>query len=332
MKRSNFLNRSWIFASCIKDYFFKKDRVSKYPHTLIIETTNHCNLSCKMCFHKKMKRKKGFLSKKTMKILLNNLRNYKIPHVQLAFGGEPFLHPKILDYIKEFKKLDIKVEIFTNGLLVNKDISNKIIDLELDIINFSIDSTNNKTYSKIRRGGNLNIAFKNLKYLSKLKKQLKVKKPFIRLCVTKVKDNRLEIRNNLFKKKYGKYVDYIYYNYENNWIGSVNNEVIIGKRGVEERDRICLFPWLLMAITHDGKVVPCCCDYDINYQIGDIHKETLGQIRHIKRLRDIRQALIKRDYDSIRICKKCLWRKHNSPFKLLFNRIKSEIVDLIHLK
>jgi len=275
-----------------------------------------------------MKREKGFISEDTMVILLKNLREYKVPHVQLAFGGEPFLHPKLLDYIKGFKRLEIKVEIFTNGLLVNKDMSDKIIDLELDILNFSIDSTNDKTYKEIRQGGNLHQVFENLKYLNELKERLKVKKPFIKLYVTRMADNKLEIKNNLFKEKYGKYVDYIYYNCENNWIGSVDDQIIIGKRGIKNYGRVCVYPWVMMVIAYDGRVVPCPCDFDISYQIGNINKESLQQIWNGARLRYLRRALINKDYKDIKMCEECLWRKYNSPFRLLSNRIRSEFANI----
>jgi len=40
------------------------------PDTIMIEPTNNCQFKCKMCYHKHMVRRKGFISRKTYDLAL----------------------------------------------------------------------------------------------------------------------------------------------------------------------------------------------------------------------------------------------------------------------
>jgi MoaA/NifB/PqqE/SkfB family radical SAM enzyme len=81
---------------------------------------NHCNLQCANCDHSASLFKEDFMS---LEIFENDLTKMsEIMHVKelKLVGGEPLLHPKIIDFVKIAKHIGIsdRVIIITNGILI----------------------------------------------------------------------------------------------------------------------------------------------------------------------------------------------------------------------
>src|SRR3989339_1546866 len=105
---------------------FKPDKKysikAAYPNNLMIEVTNACNLSCKMCYHKNMKRKIGFMTANLFTKVIDQAVALGIENVGMYTVGEAFLHPKIFDFIKIAKQKGVKyVYVTTNGNVLNEE-------------------------------------------------------------------------------------------------------------------------------------------------------------------------------------------------------------------
>ena len=107
-----------------------------------------------------------------------------------------------------------------------------------------------------------------------------------------ISDNYHEIKT--FKKQWGK--NHIFGEFKN-WGGARHDAV--------ERTGIRKPCWALlntMSILWDGRVVPCCMDYDGKQILGDANKQTLTEIWHqSKWIRDKHRSL---DFD-ITPCRDC---------------------------
>ena len=69
-----------------------------------------------------------------------------------------------------------------------------------------------------------------------------------------------------------------------------------------------------MSIRWDGRVVPCCRDYDNHEILGDITKETLMDIWNGKRFQALRRDHLEGEYDNSVLCSKCVeWSKYRMP-------------------
>ena len=136
---------------------------------IYIEVTNSCNLNCKTCIRNIWDEKESFISKKTFTNILKSIVEITpLPTVFIGGFGEPLNHPDILEMVAELKKLNVTVEFITNGILLNKKISLKLIELELDRLWVSIDGATPESYLDIRLGSNLPLVLSNLKELQKL--------------------------------------------------------------------------------------------------------------------------------------------------------------------
>lgn len=104
------------------------------------DLTNECNLQCRYCYYN--------VGLENRVLNLNFPNNYKevIKDISKNFdevvfvGGEPLLHPKIFELIEFFKTRHLKVSLLTNGVLLNKYTSRKIIQFKVDNIAISLDS------------------------------------------------------------------------------------------------------------------------------------------------------------------------------------------------
>lgn len=117
----------------------------------IIEITNACNLRCPTCFASSEGH--DFLDVDTVNFMLDQFVKYEgDPEVVQFSGGEPTIHPKILDIIELATKKNIKyVMINTNGIKISKDeeFTKKLADLGA-VIYLQFDGFKKETYEKIR--------------------------------------------------------------------------------------------------------------------------------------------------------------------------------------
>lgn len=126
-----------------------------------IEITTYCNLKCRFCARSQLTKINKHMSLDLFQKILALLPNiYKIVLVGL---GEPLLHPQIIDLIKYAKSLRKKVGLVTNAMLLNPSVSKQLLDAGLDSIAFSLDGSDMKLSSLVRKGTNFNKVIKNIK-------------------------------------------------------------------------------------------------------------------------------------------------------------------------
>lgn len=89
----------------------------------LIEINEECNLECPVCFAESSPYKKGSLSLDTIEAMMDALvESEGEPDVLQISGGEPTIHPQILDILKLAKTKPIKhLMINTNGVRLARD-------------------------------------------------------------------------------------------------------------------------------------------------------------------------------------------------------------------
>jgi MoaA/NifB/PqqE/SkfB family radical SAM enzyme len=140
--------------------------LKSYPRIIQIVLTTICNLHCIMCAKKN--HDSGFIfPDKDLKDLIGIM-----PYLQklILRGGEVFFDKRIYQILDEANKNNVKIEIITNGLLLNEKLINKLIDNNTDIV-FSIDSPVKHTYESIRVGAKFENLLKILHLVNKIKKR-----------------------------------------------------------------------------------------------------------------------------------------------------------------
>jgi MoaA/NifB/PqqE/SkfB family radical SAM enzyme len=121
-----------------------------------VEPTSICNLRCRTCVRNSWSEPIGTMKADTFDRLMEALGDIRTVRSMHFWGiGEPLLHPGIASMIARARALGARTEMITNGLLLNRDMSAKLVEAGLDRIIFSIDGVSPEDHEEIRQGGNL---------------------------------------------------------------------------------------------------------------------------------------------------------------------------------
>ncbi len=114
------------------------------PFTIYIEPTRVCNIKCFYCIHstrdeensefKKLNYEKKHMSMGDFEKVLDQLSTFpsnSLKRIVFSGLGEPLANPLLPDFIKMVvdAKIADRIEIITNGLLLNGELSDKLIDV-----------------------------------------------------------------------------------------------------------------------------------------------------------------------------------------------------------
>lgn len=164
--------------------------------TVRIDTTNFCNLRCKMCnFSQKNNIKREKMNVKLFeKIAEKMLRNTR--NLYLSCFAEPLVHSKFNEIISASSNYDVPFRSFaTNGMLFSEKIMESCIENRLSEVIFSIDGNSAKTMESIRVGSNYEKIVKNLKMMDKMIAESGKKLPQIKINFTLMKKNFNELQD-----------------------------------------------------------------------------------------------------------------------------------------
>ena len=107
-----------------------------------------CNYTCRFCFARNLG--EDPVSFDDGVGIIQKLVDLGMDKINFA-GGEPLLHPRLLDYCRVAKDLGMTVSITTNGSLLNESLILKMRDV-VDWIALSIDSGSNEIETRLGRG------------------------------------------------------------------------------------------------------------------------------------------------------------------------------------
>jgi MoaA/NifB/PqqE/SkfB family radical SAM enzyme len=121
-----------------------------------IEPTNRCNLNCVTCVRNVWTESLGHMSKATFERIVEGLRAFGSPPLVFFGGfGEPLAHRDIVSMITQAKALGARVELITNGTLLDEALARQLIAAQLDVLWVSLDGTTPESFADIRLGAAL---------------------------------------------------------------------------------------------------------------------------------------------------------------------------------
>jgi radical SAM protein with 4Fe4S-binding SPASM domain len=169
-------------------HLVRSNYFSKGPRYVDIELSNRCNLRCKMCwFHGENgigdRYRHSEMTTAEIKELINQLAEYR-PCLYFG-GGEPFIREEFIEILAHAKRFSLPISFTTNATLLDPNKIEKIIELRIDTINFSIDGYE-ELHDRLRGNGNFRRAISNIQLLLERKKKEKIETPgtFVNITVT----------------------------------------------------------------------------------------------------------------------------------------------------
>ncbi len=266
--------------------------VSKFPTHIDIESTNACNLRCKMCARDFMTEKIGYIEFNTVKAVLDSCIPYS---VKFNWRGEPLLHKDIAYYIKYAKFRGVhEVSFNTNGLGLTQELAEQLIDAGLDWLIISVDGATKETYESIRTGGDFEKLFKKIVHTAFIFSEHD-NSPKIRIQICKQPSNEHEIGR--WRELFSPYADQLR-------VGKLHDPQ--GKRGYKSViPQSCPQPWQRLTVDWKGNIYPCPSDYQGHKLLGNIYDTSIHSAWHSPRMQYIRYNLALYGRSSVALCRKC---------------------------
>ncbi|MCL2074000.1 MAG: SPASM domain-containing protein [Marinilabiliaceae bacterium] len=288
------------------------------PFSLSVESSTLCNLKCPECLlgANVLSRPGSNMNLELYKKILSESQP-PLFWLNLYFQGEPFLNPNLFEMIKEAKNENIFTVVSTNGHFLTDINCQKTIDSELSELIVSIDGISDFSYSKYRKGGDLQIVKEGIIRLIEKKSAVGAIFPFVTVQFLVFKHNENEIPDiinwckqtkvDCLKLKSAQFNDFGNGEVEppsikkySRYIKDKNNKLILKKRIRNH----CFRQWSSAVFSYNGEMVPCCYDKNLQYSFGNISVQTLPQLWKSDKINSFRN-IIKKNKKQIEMCCNC---------------------------
>lgn len=288
------------------------------PFTFYITPSQICNFRCNYCtqsWDKKAKDKIGlemkFLEYDTFLLLAEQASAFPNRFKQILFTGlgEPLLNPRTPDMIKELNRLKLseKVEMYTNGTMLTREMTKRLVDAGITRLRISIQGVTAEKYKKVC---GIDVDFDNLVsniqyfYENKGNSLLYIK--IIDSCLDSEDDQKR------FYDLFGNICNEIYIEHlvlsqptMGNYDGRVDESLTLyGEQMVDKN--VCPLMFYVLQTDAVGNVFPCTpLGLPTPFSLGNINETTLLDIWHGEKLKHLRKLHLENKRSVVPVCGSC---------------------------
>ncbi len=287
------------------------------PVTIQIQTVNKCNGSCIMCPYSvtASSQSSHYMD---MDLFIRIIQEIKeigtVRLLTMMLQNEPLLDPILEQRIRISREImgdKVRIATVTNGSLLNKERTEKLLDCGLNQLAVSIDAFTGETFKNIRRGLNFERVVENTCYLLSMapKSEVSVIVKFLRQDINL--EEEMKFISFWSSKGAMVGVDTL-----TNRAGMIKDYDAIKRRKQNLHQRIlhpvfnhfipcCPLPFTSMGILADGRSIICCHDWEHNEIIGDVATQSLVEIWNGEKINHHRKLLWEKRGDESCICNGC---------------------------
>lgn len=296
-------------------YFLRESFGTLFPHpvNLNVEISSVCNARCTMCHFDRdhgiglVDDPPPFIPEPLFRKIVDEASSWDPkPTIDFCWRGEPLMNPKLLEHLSLGKEKGLPLLITTNGSLLTPELAERLLDLEISQLVFSIDGIIPRTYDSIRRGLRYESVKRNLEHLLE-----------VRAGRTPSPRTHIAVKACLQEENEGEMEDLIHY-----WVRKVDCVVVQNKgiydpitrqaysygvgHGTEGERSVCPNPFIMQSITATGRVYDCLLAYDSNDpHMGDCSATTLLDLWHGEMVGRKRKAMLECRFDRLPVCAGC---------------------------
>ena len=287
------------------------------PYLLQIFPVYGCNFKCEYCIYSLPRSEHGYISDQTFmemslyKKIIDDIadRNEKIKMLRFAAIGEPLLHKEIAEMVSYAKAAQIaeSIDIVTNGSLLNKKLSDDLVNAGLSRLRISIEGLSDEDYKKHTSSSiDFRQMVENIKYFYENCGQTRI---YIKIIDYMVQDKEKEKK---FFELFESVCHHIAIEHLTPTISEIDYDLISGGMELDKPQngeclqvsQICPQPFYMMQVNPDGNIVPCC---SMKYPavLGDVHKENLLDIWGGDSFNRFRSDMLHSVAQAGTVCKNC---------------------------
>jgi radical SAM protein with 4Fe4S-binding SPASM domain len=274
-----------------------------------IELTSHCPMRCGFCprgIPGRMQRASGFMERALFVRLLDQLNpeQARWRALELHHLGESLLHPELPALVAEASARGLPTEMSANPSHLTPELGRALLDAGLSRLVMSLDGMDAVTLATIRGpAARFERAERNLEALLEHAAALPAP-PTIVIQMIDLARNRHQHAAFLarwattglgFVRAYVKDLD--------------GPDPDTGAASARPTRYLCGYPWRSVVVLWDGRVVPCCRDDDARLVLGDLNRQTLGEIWNGPAAHALRELHRRGDAPAGHLCTGCAWRR-----------------------
>lgn len=304
-----------------KDQLFEElEKIrSAEPVAYNIETTNRCNMRCKMCPRTTMMtRKIEDIDRETFIKVVDQLRPHRADEweqwkayceakygireddeasenhfflyiiskvIQLHGYGDPLLDKNMHEYIEILHERGFYSYFSCNPANINLELTYKMLNAGLDYIKYSIESVDDAVHKTIRgEQSNFSESYQKIQEVLDYKHKHNLHTTVVITMLDLNRTNQQEDYEKLMAAFEGMDV-YIYLKSEDcQWY----RKDFHGTKSIHWSE-ICKHPWMTMTVKSNGEATMCMEDFNNEIILGDVHNQSLKEIWDSEEYRQFRR-------------------------------------------
>ncbi|HEX7190092.1 MAG TPA: radical SAM protein [Thermoanaerobaculia bacterium] len=284
--------------------------IDRRSHLKIVslETTTTCNQKCYFCPVSIAPREDEAMSDALFDSILEQLTQHRatIEGVFLQSYNEPTVDRRFVEYVLRLNRAGLPVAVLSNGSgLTPAKVDAILAGGGLRFLCINLSTLDPERYQRDRGEDHLAVVLRNLEYLKD-----KPLAPQMRIVVLGLLDDVHHadfeaIRDRFAGSRFE--VELSHATDRAGWL-EVGMKTLTPKRRLAGCDLIGSRPIQHLHITPAGKCILCCQDYDANYVVGDLHRETIADVLTGDQMAKMRRWTygIEEAPDDF-ICRTCVW-------------------------
>ena len=303
-------------------YDFPSPEAKEFPSIIVLENTNVCNLRCVHCpqgqgfpdhpdYHAEYMKWEHYTK------VIDEIAERKVTVLRLSPDGEALIHPQFLDQIAYAKAKGISpMDLTTNGVLLdnpaiengkknpNKTIMERLLELDLDIMDISLDAASKEKYEAIRVKANFHRVWANIHRFLYLREK---KKASTKLMLSIIDQPEAADEVEEFVKYWTPLVDRVIVRgyMENLGLTPSKPGTVVDKLQDVERWPCPQF-WKRITVGADGSLRFCVVDWMEKTTLGHISTHTIKELWDSPEYDRLRRTHLEGRYaDAHHLCGPC---------------------------
>jgi radical SAM protein with 4Fe4S-binding SPASM domain len=297
----------------------------EFPMMCVLSFVYVCNAHCPNCPYNNADIRSNykdalFMPELLFKKIVDECSEYG-SYLRISGGGEPMLHPQAVELMVYAKERGAKIGLITNGSQFTEENLTPLIEADVDVIEFSVDAPDEKTYNWVRPGLDWKELNRNVRLAVKIRDRVQANTRIITSVI-----NQQGVNVQIAEQYWSKIVDTVQIRKYLTW--GYNKDKSADSTPYLPPEQRIPCPWLFERLNIDshGDVTLCGEDIAFHEKFASILDRTIKDIWNGPEFTYFREKHRTRRGDEIPICQQCPdWQyrswKHNY-WKLLKNAEK----------
>jgi pyruvate-formate lyase-activating enzyme len=264
-----------------------------FPEFLWLETTNACNLRCRMCPQSRgLGRPAGRMDAALYRSLLEQAAG-RAYGVFLFFGGDPLCDPEYAVRVREARERGLRVFVHTNAVGLDAATASALLDAGPSLVSLSLDTADPDRYAEWRRPARFEETLENVQaFLELARRRPAAQRPLTLVQLLDVDGSGPRDRAELTRRLAPALPDEFRLRPLHDWAGALGGELAAAPAG-RGPYYPCWHLWKSLVVGWDGRAFACCNDLCGRLVVGDATAESLQAIFSGEAMTDLRRRLLR---------------------------------------